>query len=97
LLAAIVALAGFPPLGMFFSELLILVAAISSRNWIATSLAAVGLLLGFAALARLAVDTESGDAPAHRTPRLALIAVGCLTVATLAGAIVPFVPWEHIL
>ena len=95
LLFAIVGLAGFPPLGMFFSELLILIAAVAAHNWAATSLAGVGLVLGFAALARLAVDTESGDAPAHQTPRLALIAAGCLGVAMVAGAIVPFVPWAR--
>jgi hydrogenase-4 component F len=97
LLAAIVGLSGFPPLGMFFSELLILAAAIAARNWAATALAAVGFVLGFAALARLAVDTESGDQPAHATPRLALVAAGCLTVAMALGAIVPFVPWSQIL
>lgn len=96
LLVAIAGLAGFPPLSMFFSELLILIAAIAARNWIATALASAGLVLGFAALARLAVDTESGSAPAHRTPRLALAAAGCLTIAMLAGAIVPFVPWARI-
>ncbi|MBV8491333.1 MAG: hydrogenase 4 subunit F [Candidatus Eremiobacteraeota bacterium] len=97
LLFSIVGLAGFPPMGMFVSELLILVAAIAARNWAATSLAGAGLVLGFAALARLAVDTESGDAPAHHTPRLALAAAGCLCVAMIAGAIVPFVPWSRII
>ena len=97
LLVAIVGLAGFPPLGIFFSEFLILVAALSAHNWAATSLAALGLLLGFAALARLAVDTESGDAAPHKPPALAVVAAGCLIVATIAGAVVPFVPWTHIL
>ena len=93
LLCAIVALAGFPPFGLFFSEFLIVVAAVAARQWFALSLAGVGLILGFAALTRLAIETESGRAfvpGLPRTPRLAVAAASCLTVAAIALALVPY-------
>jgi hydrogenase-4 component F len=93
LLLAIAALAGFPPFGIFFSELLIVIAAIAARNWAAVALASAGLILGFAALARLAIDTESGEATAHATPRLALAAAASLTIAMVGGAALPFLAW----
>jgi hydrogenase-4 component F len=91
LLVATVGLAGFPPFGMFFSELLILMAAIAARNWTAVALAAVGLMLGFIALARLAISTQSGHQAAHATPRLALVAASGLTIAMIGGSVIPFV------
>jgi hydrogenase-4 component F len=93
LLAALVGLAGFPPFGLFFSELLVLFAAIEAHRWIALAVASAGLVLGFAALGRLAIDTESGAHPGTalpRTPRLALATAAALTVAMLATAAIPF-------
>ncbi len=93
LLVSLVGLAGFPPFGLFFSELLVLFAAIAARQWIAVAVASVGLTLGFAALARVAIEAESGhgaEAPSH-TPRLALAAGTCLAIAMLATAAIPFV------
>ncbi len=92
-LASLVALAGLPPFGMFVSELLIVIAAIQARQWIVLVIALVGLLLGFIALARLAIDTESGGETLaqKRSPRLALTAVGSVAVAALLASLVPFV------
>jgi hydrogenase-4 component F len=94
LLIALLGLAGFPPFGLFLSELLVLFAAIEAHEWVALSIASVGLLLGFAALARLAIDTESGATPGAgipHTPRLALAAASCLTLIMLATVAIPFV------
>ncbi len=93
LLSALVGLAGFPPFGLFLSELLVLFAAIQAHAWIALGVASVGLLLGFAALARLAINTESSGASEGlpRTPRLALAAAGCLSFAMLATVAIPFI------
>jgi hydrogenase-4 component F len=59
-LAAIVGLAGLPPFGLFLSELLIIIAAVSARNWIALAITLAGLSVAFAALLRLAIDTSCG-------------------------------------
>lgn len=93
-LASLVALAGLPPFGLFFSELLIVVAAVQARQWIALSIAIAGLLLGFAALARLAIETESGhriDGKKKASPRLALTAAGSVAFAALLCSLIPFV------
>lgn len=94
LLVALAALAGFPPFGLFVSELLVVIAAVAAHQWVALACALLGLSLGFAALARLAVGTGLGAAPSARiarTPRVAL-AMTVLTVAiALALAAVPFV------
>lgn len=98
LLAAMIALAGLPPFGLFFSELLIVVAAVQVRAWSALAIALVGLLIAFAALLRLAITTESGTHP-HGLPapklRLATVAVTCVVAASSALVAVPFVPWSH--
>lgn len=98
LLAAMVALAGLPPFGLFFSELLIVVAAVQVRAWSALAVASIGLLIAFAALLRLAIATESGTRP-HGLPapklRLATVAVTCIVAASSALVVAPFVPWSH--
>ncbi|MHB8146100.1 MAG: proton-conducting transporter transmembrane domain-containing protein [Vulcanimicrobiaceae bacterium] len=97
-LAALIALAGLPPFGLFFSELLIIVAAVQARAWSALAVAIVGLLVAFGALLRMAVTTQSGmprQALPKVTLRLASIAVGCVLTVSLALTIVPFVSWSH--
>jgi hydrogenase-4 component F len=100
-LAALIALAGLPPFGLFFSELLIIVAAVQARQWIVLALALLGLLIAFGALLRMAVTTESGALAqaSHVVSRASLAwasaAVGCVAAIALALAFVPFVPWAH--
>ncbi|HET9097277.1 MAG TPA: proton-conducting transporter membrane subunit, partial [Candidatus Baltobacteraceae bacterium] len=75
LLAALAGLAGFPPFGLFVSELLIVIAAVAAHQWAALACALLALTLGFAALARLAIETECGvptSMPRVRAPRVAL-------------------------
>lgn len=59
-LASIVALAGLPPFGLFVSELLVVFAAVATHRWLVLAVVLSGLLVAFAALLRLAIDTQSG-------------------------------------
>jgi len=95
LLAALVALMGLPPFGIFLSELLIILAAASAHQWVVLTCALVGLLIAFIALARLAIETESGDrvarTPGERWPILAFASVGGTVIAAVLLVLVPFV------
>ncbi len=93
LLAALVGLAGFPPFGMFLSELLIVIAAAAAHQWVALACALLGMTLGFAALARLAIDTESGTSASRHTPpvpKIALAATGIMAAVAVAISVLPF-------
>lgn len=90
MLLSLIGLAGLPPFGLFLSELLIVFSAVQAHAWLALAVALCGLLLAFAALARTAIQAESGaqHQAAHRTSRLAMLAasgaaVGALTIAVL--------------
>lgn len=98
-LAALTGLAGLPPFGLFFSELLIVIAAVGARQWIVLAIAVFGLLVAFAALLRLAIATESGRPAQPRTPAPApaRLAVACTAVAALALTGVPFVAFGRTL
>ena len=92
-LASLVALAGLPPFGMFLSEFLIVIAAVQARQWAVLTIALLALALSFAALARLAIDTESDghERPdLRRSPALALTAVGSAVLIALLCVVVPF-------
>jgi hydrogenase-4 component F len=95
LLAALVGLTGLPPFGIFVSELLIVLAAAAAHQWAALACAVTGLLIAFIALARLAIDTESGTRVArsgeHRGRRAAFLVLGCATAVALLLAVIPFV------
>jgi hydrogenase-4 component F len=95
LLAALVGLMGLPPFGIFVSELLIVVAAAVAHQWAALACAATGLLIAFIALARLAIETESGARVARsgerRRRRAAFLVLGCGTAVALLLAVMPFV------
>ncbi len=87
LLAAIIAISGMPPFGLFLSELLVVAAGVVARSWVPLGLGIVGMILSFSALARAAIAIESGRAkpdsranselrrPAWRLPALAAAAV----------------------
>ena len=95
-LGSLAGLMGFPPFGMFFSEVLIVVAAAAAHQWVPLGFALVGALLGFVALARLAIETESGHAvlpaAAPRLSRRAFVAAACAGAFALALFAAPFVP-----
>jgi hydrogenase-4 component F len=95
-LAALAGLMGFPPFGMFFSEVLIVVAAAAAHAWVPLAFALAGALLGFVALVRLAIETQSGHAvlpaSAPRLSRRAFVATACAGAFALALFAAPFVP-----
>lgn len=93
LLAALAGLAGFPPFGLFVSELLIIIAAVAAHQWGALACALLGLTLGFGALARLAIDTECGvpaGVPRMRAPRVALAGAAVTACIAVLLAVWPF-------
>ena len=100
-LAALIALAGLPPFGLFLSELLIIIAAVQAGQWAVLTVALIGLLLAFGALLRLAVTTESGSppqplpVPSRTSLVVASSAVACVALILLALTFVPFVSWSH--
>lgn len=98
-LAALAGLAGFPPFGLFVSELLIVIAAVQAHQWAALACALLGLTFGFAALARLAIETECGvpsAVPRMRAPRIALAGAALTGALAAASALLPFVPFVRL-
>jgi hydrogenase-4 component F len=95
-LAALIGLMGFPPFGLFFSELLVIVAAAAAHQWLPLACALTGALAGFIALVRMAIETESGPAVAHiagkRLPLPAFVAAACTGVVALLLIAAPFAP-----
>ncbi len=90
-LLSLIGLAGLPPLGLFLSELLIIFAAVNAHAWLALAIALTGLLLAFAALARCAIETESGTqtASAMKTSRLAMFAASGAAIGAIVIALLP--------
>ncbi len=102
LLAALAALAGMPPFGLFVTELLVVFAGIAAGRWIPLSLALVGLLLAFAALARATIDIEGGaEASISSQERLVVsftrlhrrAAVATVAIALTCCLALGIVPW----
>jgi hydrogenase-4 component F len=101
-LLALIGLAGLPPFGLFVSEFLLVIVTVQTRQWTVLAIVLVGLLLAFAALLRLAIETQSGQKvptmeiaqPAQVPPirGLAASALVCVGVAAFAVALVPFSP-----
>jgi hydrogenase-4 component F len=112
LLAALVALSGMPPFGLFVSELLLVFAGIAARQWVPLGLGLIGIALAFAAIARNAIETESGTAKAHGiesssaleispteqrlAARLASVASGAIAVALIGALSIAVVPWTSL-
>lgn len=97
LLGAFAGLAGLPPFGLFASELLVVLAAVTAQRWSALALALVGLAFGFAALARAAIAIESGASP-HRTLRpatdgLRFVSTAAAGLALAGAALALALPW----
>jgi hydrogenase-4 component F len=96
LLAALSALGGLPPFGIFVSELLVVAAGVLAHEWTALILGLVGMALAFAALSRAAIEIESGHAPAASPARGSVASRSSAGAAALAlgGALaVALVPW----
>jgi hydrogenase-4 component F len=101
-LLALVGLAGLPPFGLFVSELLLVIAAVQTRQWVVLAVVLVGLLVAFAALLRLAIETQTGQKPttmeiahaSHGAPMRGFVASAlfCVGIAAFAIALVPFSP-----
>jgi hydrogenase-4 component F len=67
LLIGTVAIAGFPPFGVFVSEFLVLTATMKSAPWLTVPLL-VGLVVAFAGLFRHVHPMVYGEAPAGQKP-----------------------------
>ena len=99
LLFAAIGLGGLPPGGLFISELLLIVALVSGAHYVLAVVAALALLVGFAALLRFAIESAAGTPVAAVEPpgpRALLIfssfALWCVGAGALALAIFPFLP-----
>ena len=99
LLFAAIGLGGLPPGGLFISELLLIVALVSGAHYVLAVVAALALLVGFAALLRFAIESAAGTpvaAVAHPGPRALLgfsgFALWCVGAGAIALAIFPFLP-----
>jgi hydrogenase-4 component F len=97
LLGALTALAGLPPFGIFVSELLVVVAGVLSGRWVPLAIGLAGTVLAFTALARAAIEMESGHLkhpPPRRTGFVRTPASAGAAALALAGALgAAAVPW----
>jgi hydrogenase-4 component F len=94
LLAALIALAGMPPFGLFVSELLFVFAGVAAHQWAPLGLGLIGIVLGFAAISRNAIEIESGTSAVPRLAgRLPTVARGTIAVALSGALIVAVIPW----
>ena len=106
LLAALTALSGMPPFGVFVGELLLVLAGVAAHAWVALSIGLLGTGLAFAALSRTAIQIESGkpgqsddrmrlESPAERqrSTYLSRVAVAATTAALVGALGVAAVPW----
>ncbi|MGA2392340.1 MAG: proton-conducting transporter membrane subunit [Candidatus Lustribacter sp.] len=97
LLGALVALGGLPPFALFVSELLVVAAGIAAHQWLALGMAALGVMLAFAALARAGIAIESGDAARESGVRLGEqpsgMSIGAAAAALVCAAALAVVPW----
>jgi hydrogenase-4 component F len=94
LLGAMTALGGLPPFGLFVSELLIVAAGVAAHQWIALGLGAFGMVLAFAALARTAIEIESGPAPQTAVRRRSRLSLAAAAAALACAAAVVVTPWS---
>uniref|UniRef100_E6Q3B4 Putative hydrogenase 4, membrane subunit n=1 Tax=mine drainage metagenome TaxID=410659 RepID=E6Q3B4_9ZZZZ len=99
LLFAAIGLGGLPPGGLFLSELLLMLALVSGAHYWLAVLAAIALLVGFAALLRFAIESAAGTpavAAVSSSPKplfgYTSVALWCVGVGALALAIFPFLP-----
>lgn len=100
LLGSLGALSGMPPFGLFVSELLVIYAGVVARSWIPLAIGIVGLVLAFAAIARAAIEIESGAAPsdsvrasagaARPYDRLAVVTAAVSLAFAFALAVLPW-------
>jgi hydrogenase-4 component F len=98
LLGAIVGLCGLPPFGIFATEMLVVIAGVAAGRWLPLGALVIGLLLAFAALARIAIAIESGGrahpAAALRTAGLRYASTGAAVVALACACASIVLPWS---
>jgi hydrogenase-4 component F len=106
LLAALTALSGMPPFGIFIGELLLVLAGVAAHSWVALGAGLLGIGLSFAALSRAAIQIESGRsgpskdqtraaaaAGAELGRRLSRVAVAATTAALVGSLGTAAIPW----
>jgi hydrogenase-4 component F len=110
LLAALTALSGMPPFGIFVGELLVVMAGVAAHSWVALAAGVLGVSLAFAALSRTAIQIESGRreqavvhadvaAASGTAPRgriLSRAAFAATAFALVVALAVAVVPWIRI-
>ncbi len=94
LLLGVVAIAGFPPFGLFTSEFLLITATLAYWPWL-TAVLVLGLVIAFAGLFRHLHPMVYGPAPADQTPvaasmlpvliQMALVLLLGLTIPAVLG------------
>jgi formate hydrogenlyase subunit 3/multisubunit Na+/H+ antiporter MnhD subunit len=87
LLAALTALSGMPPFGIFVGELLLVLAGIAAHSWIALGVGLVGISCAFAALSKCAIQIESGRFDPAKNRRLDPADVEIASLAPEKGSI----------
>jgi len=86
-----------PPFGIFASELLVISAGVAAHAWWPLGIGCAGLIVAFAALARVAIEIEAGAAPAASAgapvtlyTRLATATAGLTLTCALALVALPW-------
>jgi hydrogenase-4 component F len=94
MLAALAALCGLPPFGLFVSEVLVVLAGISAHRYAPLAFGVLGLALAFAAIARVAIEIEGGVATHVATRRSGRFTALTTTLALCCALGVAIVPWS---
>ena len=95
LISAMAALCGLPPFGLLVSEFLVVAAGVAAHQWAALALGVAGMVLGFIALARAAIEIASErrpPQPARTVARRSLAATAAVLAAAFALAWTPWTP-----
>lgn len=95
LVSAMAGLCGVPPFGLVVSELLVVAAGIAAHQWAALAVGIAGMVLGFVALARAAIEiaSERRAAPNNPVRAVARRSIGA-SAAVLVGAFaLAWIPW----
>ncbi len=98
MLASLGALGALPPFGLFCSEFLVALAAISAHAWLPLSVVTVGVAVGFGALIRTGLQinptggARTGGAPAQGGISMRL-SIASATAALALASLTALIPW----
>lgn len=97
LISAMAGLCGLPPFGLVVSELLVVAAGVMAQQWVALAFGIAGIVLGFVALGRAAIEIASTrrspqSQPARTVARRSLAATAAVLACAMALAWMPWTP-----